>query len=464
MNYIKTIENYFSLNNLNFVSKFKSKRLNFVKKNLFLYDEISDFINVNINKSKVSLFFCFGNSVITKNVKSENKYIHDPFTENIYIKKNIEEIINKSDHIIVADLEYQKNILKNFEIIEKNINDDAKIIILSKSQIWATLIYLMKKFFNFAPKKNNLIPFNYLAELVSVSNLEIIKNNKIIFFPFKIPLISNFLNKLFRLPILNWFCFLNISIIKKKKYNKKNISESKISFIIPCKNEEGNIKFFKNKLKNFGKETEFLFGDDNSRDNTLQEIKKLKAGPGYTIKDYNGGGICKSNNVYTGIELAKGDIIVIFDADFTVTFESIQDCLVKLTISNSDFINCSRMIYPQEKNAMKKFNYFGNLFFAFLFSIIFNKNITDTLCGTKIFYKKDWIKIKSSNAKWGEKDLWGDFDLLLGAYKNNLKITELPITYYERLEGQSKMTSVLNNALRMFKIVIFAFYKLKVSR
>ena len=159
------------------------------------------------------------------------------------------------------------------------------------------------------------------------------------------------------------------------------------------------------------------------------------------INLYEGPGICKSENVYKGIEISSGDIIVIYDADLTVSFDDIEFAVKILKNSNADFINCTRMIYPQE-GAMKKLNFLGNSFFAVLFSLLFRKKVTDTLCGTKIFYKKDWMKIKQDNSNWGMKDLWGDYDLLIGAYKNNLKILEVPVTYYERTSGKTKMTNV----------------------
>ena len=92
------------------------------------------------------------------------------------------------------------------------------------------------------------------------------------------------------------------------------------------------------------------------------------------------------------------------------------------------------------------------------------KKITDTLCGTKIFYKKDWNKIKKDVSNWGMKDLWGDFDLLIGAYKNNLKIIEVPVTYYERKNNDTKMTSLITNTLRMLFIVIASYYKLRLKK
>ena len=62
------------------------------------------------------------------------------------------------------------------------------------------------------------------------------------------------------------------------------------------------------------------------------------------------------------------------------------------------------------------------------------------------------------------KDLWGDFDLLIGAYKNNLKITEVPVIYYERKEEGSKMTSLISNAIRMLIIVLTSYYKLRLKK
>jgi hypothetical protein len=122
------------------------------------------------------------------------------------------------------------------------------------------------------------------------------------------------------------------------------------------------------------------------------------------------------------------------------------------------------MIYPQKYGAMKLLNFIGNSFFASLFSMLFKRQITDTLCGTKIFYKKDWENIKKDASKWGAKDLWGDFDLLIGAYKNNLKITEVPVTYFERKKNETKMNSLFLNATRMLFIVLASYYKLRLEK
>jgi len=449
------------------------KRLKFLQKKNFLFDEISNFINNCIDNSKDVFIFCAGNSIIGKRIKSKKIYIKEiskeyqiKYSPNIeYVEENTNSGLKNSDTVIIADIEHQLNLTSNLLNLSKMINDDAKIIIFSKNLVWIILLKLLKNFLNFSPKKINFLPSSYLENLYSSCNLEVIRKEKIIALPIYIPYLTKLINRIFRLPILNIFCLTTITILKKTVKDFQNNEKLKVSFIIPCKNEEKNIKFFSKEIRKIDPYNEFLFGDDNSTDKTQGEIEKLtRELNDFEIIKYNGPGICKSENVYKGIEISKGDIIVIYDADLTVSFKDIEFSINILKESNADFINCTRMIYPQKKGAMKLFNFIGNSFFASLFSVLFKKKITDTLCGTKIFYRKDWLKIKKNISDWGVKDLWGDFDLLIGAYKNNLKITEVPVTYYERKEGSTKMTSVILNALRMLLIVLVAYYKLRLKK
>jgi len=474
MNISKILKSDYYLNSS--TSFFKSnfeKRLKFIQKKKFLFNEISNFINNCIDSSKGIFIFCAGNSLISKNIKSNKIFIKE-IDEKYEIKYNsnthyINEInhdeLSECDTILIADIEHQSNPTSNLLNLSKIMKDDAKIIILSKNLIWMIFIKLLKFFFNFSPTKNNFLPSSYLNNLYTSCNLEVIRNEKIIALPIHIPFFTSFINRIFRLPLLNIFCLSNITILKKKDQNFTSNKDLKVSFIIPCKNEENNIKTFEKEIKENNLSTEYLFGDDNSSDKTIDEIDKLieNLNKNKIIK-YSGPGVCKSENVYKGIDLSSGDIIVIYDADLTVSFRDIAISIDILKKTNADFINCTRMIYPQKDGAMKFTNFIGNSFFASLFSLLFKKRITDTLCGTKIFFKKDWVKIKKDISKWGVKDLWGDFDLLIGAYKNNLKITEVPVTYYERRENETKMTSVILNALRMLFIVFAAYYKLRMKR
>ena len=288
--------------------------------------------------------------------------------------------------------------------------------------------------------------------------MEIVRSEKIIAIPIKIPFITSFLNKFLgcQFKLVLHFKYYNF------KENQNNLNNNTKFHYSAMKNEEKNIPLFKNQLTDQNENYEFLFGDDNSSDHTKAEITKIKNEfKSKQIKLYEGPGICKAENVYKGVELANGEVIVIYDADLTVSFDDINFAINILNNSNADFINCTRMIYPQKDGAMKKFNFLGNSFFAF-YSVFYSKKNYRFLCGTKIFYKKIGIKLKDISC-WGAKDLWGDFDLLISAYKNNLKILEVPVTYFERIEGKTKMTNVFANALRMFWIIIYSFYKLRLK-
>ena len=470
---ILTKSNYYLNSSVSFFKENLNKRLKFIEKKKFLFNEISNFINNCIDGSKGIFIFCAGNSIISKNIKSNKIFIKEidekyeiSYNANIhYVGEINQDKISECDTILIADIEHQSNPTSNLLNLSKIIKDDAKIIILSKNLIWMILIKLLKSFIDFSPTKNNFLPSSYLNNLYSSCNLEVVRNEKLITLPIYIPFITSFINRLFRLPLLNIFCLSNVTILKKINQNFSNNTNKQVSFIIPCKNEQNNIRAFEKEIKESDQSNEYLFGDDNSTDQTNYEIDKLsKKLSNNKIVKYDGPGICKSENVYRGIEYSNGEIIIIYDADLTVSFKDIEFAVNILKNTNADFINCTRMIYPQKDGAMKFFNFIGNSFFASLFSLLFKKKITDTLCGTKIFFKKDWIKIKKDISKWGMKDLWGDFDLLIGAYKNNLKITEVPVTYYERKEENTKMTSLISNTLRMLFIVLTSYYKLRLKK
>lgn len=451
-----------------FYEKNTQKKIEFIKNNKFFYNQISKYLNNILNNSESVFMYCCGNSIIKNKIKSDIVAIQDIdkiFMSDSNYNSNKEIKINEYKTIVIADIEHQKNPIKNLENLHQNIDDECKIIVISKSLIWSIFIKIYKLLFKDSFTSNyNFLPFNYIKNIIDINNFEIIRNEKAIVLPINIPIISNFLNKIFRLPILNFFCMLNFTVIKKKIIKKDKIFKKKISVIIPCKNEEENIKLISNQFCNLGYKTEFIFGNDKSEDNTVKEIKKIHTfDDRIEIKLYEGPGICKADNVFKGIDECTGDIVLIYDADSTVTFDDIKIALNTLQETNADFINCTRMIYPQQKGAMKFFNFFGNIFFAYLFSSLFNQKITDTLCGTKIFYKKNWSKIKSTKNLSNIKDHWGDYDLLIGAYNNNLKIREVPVKYRERTAGETKMTSVFQQGLRMFKLLIFYYFKIRVN-
>ena len=183
--------------------------------------------------------------------------------------------------------------------------------------------------------------------------------------------------------------------------------------------------------------------------------------PEKNIRLIEGPGVCKAENVWTGFRAARGDVLMILDADLSVMPEELPMFLRALASRQGDFVNGSRLVYPMQQNAMKFMNMVGNKVFGLLFSFLLDQRIKDTLCGTKVLWRKDWLSIETNLGTWGIKDLWGDYELLFGASKLHLDIVEVPVHYQERIHGVTKMTRVFRNGLRMLRICWYAWLRLE---
>ena len=171
--------------------------------------------------------------------------------------------------------------------------------------------------------------------------------------------------------------------------------------------------------------------------------------PQRDIKLVAGPGICKARNVYTGFDAAKGDVLMILDADLAVMPEELPYFLEVLATNRAEFVNGSRMVYPVPREAMKLANMIGNQFFSWAFTFLLGERVKDTLCGTKVIWRNDWQRIRPLIDTWGKEDRWGDYELLFGASKLNLRISDLPVHYQERVYGTTKMNKRLKNGLIM---------------
>jgi len=141
-------------------------------------------------------------------------------------------------------------------------------------------------------------------------------------------------------------------------------------------------------------------------------------------------------------------------------FEELPKFYDALVSGKGEFINGSRLVYPMDKNAMRPLNIMGNKFFSMAFSWILEQPIKDTLCGTKVMFRKDYERLARNRSFFGEFDPFGDYDLIVGAYKLNLKIIDLPVTYRERTYGDTNI-SRFRHGFILLRMVFFAIGKIK---
>lgn len=223
----------------------------------------------------------------------------------------------------------------------------------------------------------------------------------------------------------------------------------RLSIIIPCYNEEGNIVECVSRIPKLKYPYEIIVVDDGSEDNTVKTAKSIKRKElrVITYKPNRGKGYaCR-----TGIKHARGDIVIICDADMATPPEEIPAVVKPILGGKADFVNTSRLIYPMEKGAMKPIHIPGNRIFALMVSLIIGKKLTDTLSGFKAF-RKDMLLSKL------KENSWPDFEMIIKAKRNGLRIAEVPIHYKARRAGVSKMKTV-RHAYKMFMMLMRSLSK-----
>ena len=199
-----------------------------------------------------------------------------------------------------------------------------------------------------------------------------------------------------------------------------------------------------------------IFVEGNSIDNTYALLEELKANfsDSFKILLLKQSGKGKKNAVVEGCNICSGEILAIVDSDFTVDIDDSIAAIMESKKNENILINCSRTTFPMEKNAMRWANYIGNRCFAILISILINKPISDSLCGTKVFSRK-FFNLMKENGSWDSKsDPFGDYTIIFEAAKNNIKILNYPVRYYARKSGAPNI-SRWGDGLKLLKVCLF---------
>jgi hypothetical protein len=372
------------------------------------------------------------------------------------------ELNETFDYILLNHIFDTVDILRVMERIHNHCTPETQIIIINYNHLWQPILALASKI----GLRSRFVEPNWISEndirgFLKLAGLRPVRKHRLILFPKWLPVISSVMNGfLARLPGLRRLCLMQV-MVARLIANLKREEDVTVSVIVPCRNEEGNVQQAVERIPAMGLQTEILFCDDKSTDGTVAEVKRMQAlYPGKEIHLVEGPGICKAENVWTGFRAARGEVLMILDADLTVMPEELPMFLRALVCLRGDFINGSRLVYPVQKNAMKIANLIGNKLFGLLFSFLLDQRIKDTLCGTKVLWRKDWLRMEPNLGSWGLKDLWGDYELLFGASKLHLDIVEVPVHYQERIHGVTKMTRVFSNGFRMLRICWHAWRRL----
>ncbi|MFO7584975.1 MAG: glycosyltransferase [Anaerolineales bacterium] len=297
-----------------------------------------------------------------------------------------------------------------------------------------------------------------LENLLYLAGFEVIKRQKEVLLP--LPLIGGFFNKfLVKLPIFEGLAWSNVLVARPQAQPAQE--PPVVSVVIPARNEAGNIEAVFSRLPRMGRETEIVFVEGHSKDDTYETIQKaIAAHPEWKCQLHKQPGKGKADAVRVGYAHATGEVLMILDADLTVRPEDLPRFYEALVSGKGEFINGVRLVYPMQEQAMRFLNLLGNKFFSLAFSWLLGQPLKDTLCGTKVLYRKDYERIAANRSYFGDFDPFGDYDLIFGAAKQNLKIVDMPIRYQERTYGATNIDRWRHGML-LIRMVAFAAFRLK---
>lgn len=345
--------------------------------------------------------------------------------------------------------------------LKKHSHNQTRFVVMFFNFMWKPILDLGEILGLKTPseKEPNWLTEDDVDNFFYLESFQKIKSGRNFLFPYKIPVLSTVFNRyISKLPLINSLC-LNAYLMYKPIAPKKDYS---VSIVIPARNEEGNMKGIFKKIPKFGKKIEIIFVEGHSKDNTYRvianEIKKYKGPIKASLFKQNG--IGKGNAVRFGFSKAKNELLMILDADLTVDPKELPKFYEAVSQSMGELVMGSRLVYPMEKQAMRNLNYVGNKLFSTAFTYLLDQKIKDTLCGTKVLLRSDYEKIRRNRNIFGDFDPFGDYDLIFGASKLNLKIIEIPIRYKERTYGKTNI-SRFKHGLLLVKMCYFAVKKLK---
>jgi SAM-dependent methyltransferase len=383
------------------------------------------------------------------------------FRQGDLLKEGVEE---EFDAVILDYLPgYLQDIHESISNLRKSCHPRTRLYVLSLNHIWRPLLALAKPLgLVIKQPESNWLSKTDLCNILELNGFEILTRTTEQLFPFHIPLVSGFFNRfLARLPFSRHLGMSNF-IVARPVAKPKLEGDISCSVIVPARNESGNVQAALDRIPVMGKQTEIIFVEGNSTDDTWEVIQrqtKAYKGP-HSIQILQQPGIGKWDAVFAGFSVAKGDVLVIQDADLTAPPEDLPKFFEAIAEGRAEFANGCRLVYPMESEAMRFLNLLGNKFFAIALSFVLGQDFKDSLCGTKMMLRSDYERLLLRIRVLGDFDPFGDFNLLFGSAMLDLKIRDILVRYKDRAYGDTNISRFRHGWI-LLKMTFFGLRKIK---
>jgi SAM-dependent methyltransferase len=374
------------------------------------------------------------------------------------------ELDETFDVIILSDLVNDLwDVQEVFSRLGPISHSRTRIIINTYSRLWEIPLSLTQRLGLAMPTLyQNWLTVEDLTNLLYLADFEVIRSWSEILCPVNAPVIERVANRfLAKIWPFRIFDLTNFICARPLPRNSGEAKLPLVSVIVPARNEAGHIDEIMRRVPEMGRATELIFVEGHSKDDTYATIQKaISEHPERDCKLFRQTGEGKGDAVRLGFAEAKGEVLMILDADITVAPELLPRFYDALVEGKGEFVNGVRLVYPMEDRAMRFFNLLGNKFFGLAFSWLLGQPIKDTLCGTKVLWKDTYELVAANRSYFGEIDPFGDFDLILGASRLNCKIVDMPVRYHERKYGQTNIRRWMHGLL-LIRMAVVAAMRIK---
>ncbi len=369
----------------------------------------------------------------------------------------------KFDFIILSDLVNELwDVQQVFELIGQCSLPSTRVVLNAYSRLWEIPRRVAETLGLAKPQlSQNWLTRQDLANLLYLSGFETIRAFSEIMWPLRTPGLDTLCNRyLVKLGLFSWMGITNF-LVARPRPQPSGDPERTVSVIVPARNEAGNIRRIFEEMPAMGGGTELIFVEGHSHDNTYETIEReIELWPNRRARLFRQSGKGKGDAVRLGFAQASGEVLMILDADLTVPPEDLPRFYDAWWRGTGEFVNGVRLVYPMQDRAMRFFNLLGNKFFSLAFTWLLGQSVKDTLCGTKVLSKRDYDMIAANRSYFGDLDPFGDFDLLFGAAKYNLKIVDLPVRYRERTYGTTNIQRWRHGWL-LLRMALLAMLRIK---
>jgi SAM-dependent methyltransferase len=349
-----------------------------------------------------------------------------------------------------------------FESLHVLCTRETRLIIVYFSHLWYPALKIAEAVGWKMPQPSsyNVLSPNDVRALVELADFEPVRSEVRLLSPAKIVGLGRPLNRFVApWPMIRSLCLRHYTVCRSLRSRSDVITS--VTVVIPARNERGNIEPAVRRISRFTDDVELIFVEGHSNDGTWDEIQRVVAAyPDRDIKAIRQPGKGKADAVFAGFDAARGDVLMILDADLTMPPEQLSKFWQAVRSGKGEFVNGSRLVYPMEDEAMRFLNLIANKMFSYIFSWLLSQRFTDTLCGTKVLRRSDYLRLKARRSYFGDFDPFGDFDLIFGATALNLKVTEVPVRYASRTYGETQI-SRFRHGFMLLRMVLFAFMRIK---